>query len=141
MTLKQRFLHRFASVQRYEARRREEESARGEPPALGQLEYGNTDFKIAIRATNTITADDIGMLRDLSAIGKAGKLFGGCRSMMTPVLVFGLFKEPFDNTAIPNKTIKAHKQPLRWPATGSLGRLEKFAAQHLKVLQAADLTD
>jgi hypothetical protein len=58
---------------------------------MGQLEYGNADFKIAMQASGIITADDIGMLQDLSTIGKAGKLMGGSQAMATPVLVFGTF--------------------------------------------------
>lgn len=139
MTIKRRFLNRYASVQRYGARRREEALARSERPALGQLEYGNADFKIALQASSIITADDVGMMQDLSAIGKAGKLLGGDRVMLTPVLVFGTFKEPFENAAIPAKGVKAYKKPLRWPATGAEARLEKFADEHLKCLQAADL--
>ncbi|KAH6865681.1 hypothetical protein BKA58DRAFT_365720 [Alternaria rosae] len=139
LTIKRRFLNRYASVQRYEARRREEALARSARPALGQLEYGNADFKIALQAFSIITADDVGMMQDLSAIGKAGKLLGGDLGMLTPVLVFGTFKEPFENAAIPAKGVKAYKKPLRWPTTGVEARLEKFADEHLKCLQAADL--
>ncbi|KAI4638432.1 hypothetical protein J4E93_009985 [Alternaria ventricosa] len=138
LTIKRRFLNRYASVQRYEARRREEALARSERPALGQLDYGNADFRIALQASNVITADDVGMMQDLSNIGKAGKLWCGNRAMATPVLVFGKFKEPFHNAAIPAKGVKAYKKPLRWPTTGVEARLEKFADEHLKCLQAAD---
>jgi hypothetical protein len=139
LTIKRRFLNRYASVRRYEARRREEALAHGQRPAMGQLEYGNGDVKIAMQASGVITADDIGMLQDLSAIGKAGKLLGDSQAMVTLVLVFGTFREPFENAVIPAKGVKAYKKPLRWPAAGSEIRLEKFAEQHLKVLQAADL--
>jgi hypothetical protein len=91
LTIKRRFLNRYASVRGYEARRREEALAHGQRPAMGQLEYGNADFKIAMQASGIITADDIGMLQDLSTIGKAGKLMGGSQAMATPVLVFGTF--------------------------------------------------
>ncbi|KAG9187294.1 hypothetical protein G6011_05165 [Alternaria panax] len=123
----------------YEARCRGEDSAQGKRATLGQLEYGNADIKIAVQATNTITAHDVGILQDLSAIGKAGKLLGGRRSTITPVLIFGSFKEPFENAAIPKKIVNPYKKPLRWPATRSEGRLEEFAAQNLKCLQVADL--
>ncbi|KAI4656676.1 uncharacterized protein J4E78_006567 [Alternaria triticimaculans] len=139
LTIKRRFLNRYASVQRYEARRRQEALARSERPALGQLDYGNADFRIALQASNVITADDIGMMQDLSNIGKAGKLWCGNRAMETPVLVFGSFKEPFEDAAIPAKGVKAYKKPLRWPTTGVESRLEKFADEHLKCLQGADL--
>ncbi|KAI4954758.1 hypothetical protein J4E86_006068 [Alternaria arbusti] len=139
LTIKRRFLNRYASVQRYAARRRQEALARSERAALGQLDYGNADFRIALQASNVITADDIGMMQDLSNIGKAGKLWCGNRASATPVLVFGSFKEPFDNAAIPAKGVKAYKKPLRWPITGVEARLEKFADEHLKSLQGADL--
>ncbi|KAI4685997.1 uncharacterized protein J4E88_003834 [Alternaria novae-zelandiae] len=139
LTIKRRFLNRYASVQRYEARRRQEALVRSERPALGQLDYGNADFRIALQASNVITADDIGMMQDLSNIGKAGKLWCGNRAMETPVLVFGSFKEPFEDAAIPAKGVKAYKRPLRWPTTGVESRLEKFADEHLKCLQGADL--
>lgn len=139
LTIKRRFLNRYASVQRYEARRRQEALARSERPALGQLDYGNADFRIALQASNVITADDVGMMQDLSNIGKAGKLWCGNRAMGTPVLVFGSFKEPFEDAAIPAKGVKAYKKPLRWPTTGVESRLEKFADEHLKCLQGADL--
>jgi len=47
LTLRRRFFNRYASVQRYEERRRKEAVANGKQPGLGQLEYGNTDIKIA----------------------------------------------------------------------------------------------
>jgi hypothetical protein len=139
LTLKRSFLNRYASVQQYETRRRQEASARGEQPTLGQLEYGNADFKIALQPSNVITAHDIGMLQDLSAIGKAGKILGSYQATMAPVLIFGMFKEPFQNAVIPTKGVEPYKKPLRWPATGSETRLEKFVEQHLKCLQAGDL--
>jgi hypothetical protein len=139
LTLKRRFLNRYASVQQYETRRRQEASARGEQPTLGQLEYGNADFKIALQPSVVITAHDIGMLQDLSAIGKAGKVLGSYQSILAPVLIFVMFKEPFQNTVTPTKGVKPYKRPVRWPATGSETRLEKFVEQHLKCLQAGDL--
>ncbi|ENI05497.1 hypothetical protein COCC4DRAFT_50249 [Bipolaris maydis ATCC 48331] len=94
LTLKRRFLLRFASVQAYEAKRREEALARGEQPGLGQLDYGNAAIKIALQASGVVEADDIGILQDLSGVGRCGLVATGRRRMANPVWVFGSFKEP-----------------------------------------------
>jgi hypothetical protein len=62
VTLKRRFVDRFASVQAYEKRRREDALAKGEQPGLGQLDYGNAVIKIALQASEVIAVHDIGML-------------------------------------------------------------------------------
>jgi hypothetical protein len=113
ITLKQHFLARYASVQWYEERRKQEASARGEHPRLGQLEYGNAKYKVALQAAEAITAQDIGMLQDLSTSGK-GVPKGGWASTVGPVLVFGSFKEPFEPAPIPKKMVESYKKPVRW---------------------------
>jgi hypothetical protein len=46
--IKRRVLSRFKSVQEYENRRKQESLDAGDHPALGQLEYGNADFKFSL---------------------------------------------------------------------------------------------
>jgi hypothetical protein len=72
-TLNTRFLNRYASVQRYERRRIDSMIMRRQHPGRGQLEYGNADFKIDLKATELIMAHEIGMRSELSAIGKKGR--------------------------------------------------------------------
>ncbi|RAR13763.1 hypothetical protein DDE83_002800 [Stemphylium lycopersici] len=109
LTLRRRFLNRYVSVQPYEAHRRKEAVANGEQPGLGQLEYGNADFKIALQASKTIEAHHIGMLQDLSAIGKAGVPLASQERMTNPVLIFGSFKEPYEPASVPVKPVAANK--------------------------------
>jgi len=137
-TLKRRFLQRYVSVKAYEARRRLDILSLGEEPGLGQLEYGNEDFKIALQASKMIESHDIGILQDLSAIGKAGKLFGNRRQMAMPVVVFGSFHEPFEPTVIPDKAVKAYKKPVRWPTARFW---ERFAEKNFRRLAEADMED
>ncbi|KAF1828501.1 hypothetical protein BDW02DRAFT_512178 [Decorospora gaudefroyi] len=141
LTLKRRFLNRYASVQRYEKRRRQDAIIAGEQPGLGQLEYGNGSFKVELRATEAIMAHEIGIAQNLSTVGKAGKLLGGRHTMTHPVIVFGAFKEPFEPAVIPAKGVKAYKKPLRWPARGSEEQWKVFADKHLRCLQASDAED
>lgn len=135
-TLKRRFLQRYVSVQAYEARRRQDMLSAGEQPGLGQLEYGNEDFKIALQASKMITSQDIGILKDLSEVGKAGKFFGNRRHMKIPVVVFGSFHEPFEPAVIPDKMVKAYKKPVRWPTARFWG---KFVDENFRRLAEADL--
>ncbi|USP79633.1 hypothetical protein yc1106_06907 [Curvularia clavata] len=110
VTLKRRFLDRFASVQAYEAQRRKDALAAGEQPGLGQLDYGNSVFRIALQASEVIASDDIGMLMDVSSLGKAAPQTGG-RGRKVPVWVFGSFKEPFRPAAIPKERAPVHRKP------------------------------
>jgi hypothetical protein len=110
---------------------------RRQHPGLGQLEYGNADFRIDLKVSDLIMSHEIGMRSELSAIGKKGRLpqVPGAE----PVLVFGAFEEPFEPALIPEKGVKAYKKPLPGPATER--RLEQFAETHLRQLQTADLVD
>lgn len=137
LTLKHRFLNRYASVQAYEARRREEALAKGEQPGLGQLDYGNADFKIALQASKAIEAHDIGTLQDLSTLGKLGALKNDGQQTGIRVWVFGSFKEPYLPAAIPTKRVAAHKKPLRWPVTRCEQSLDAFVKRSFKCLQPA----
>ncbi|KAF1850106.1 uncharacterized protein K460DRAFT_411873 [Cucurbitaria berberidis CBS 394.84] len=139
LTLKLRTLLRYKSVREYEERRREEVLTTGKRPELGQLEYGNADYKIALQATDVITSYDIGTLQAPSAIGKKGIPTSTYNPVNGPLLVFGAFKEPFTDVIIPAETAKAYKKPICWPATASDARWKKFDKQHLRSLQAAEL--
>ncbi|XP_014557966.1 hypothetical protein COCVIDRAFT_36589 [Bipolaris victoriae FI3] len=112
LTLKHRFLTRFASVQAYETIRREEALARGEQPGLGQLDYGNAVVRIALQASGVVEADHIGILQDLSGIGRCGLVATSRRRMANPVWVFGSFKEPWSPATIPTKRVAAYKKPV-----------------------------
>ncbi|KAE8831406.1 hypothetical protein PTNB73_09053 [Pyrenophora teres f. teres] len=137
-TMKRRFMQRYASVRAYEARRRQDMLSSGEQPGLGQLEYGNGTFKIALQASGKIVAHDIGILKDLSEIGSAGKFWGARRQKAIPVVVFGSFYEPFEPTVIPDKKVKAYKKPARWPTARFW---DKWAEKHFRHLAEADLED
>jgi hypothetical protein len=103
----------------------------------GQLEYGNADFKIDLKAPELIMAHGIGMRTELSAISKKGRISHMLGA--ETVLVFGAFEEPFEPVVIPEKPIKAYKKPLAWLAMQR--RLEEFADKHLRCVQVADLQD
>lgn len=111
VSLKRRFLDRFASVQAYEAQRLKDAQLAGEQPGLGQLDYGNSVFRIALQASEVITSDDIGMLQDLSTVGKAVLQTGGRGRKAIPVWVFGSFKEPFRPAVIPTERVPVYRKP------------------------------
>ncbi|KAJ4377713.1 hypothetical protein N0V83_000542 [Neocucurbitaria cava] len=138
LTLKHRILLRYKRVQEYEKRRREETLAYHEQPQLGQLEYGNANYKIALQATNVITAYDIGTLQDPSTISKRDIPSSTYHPIKGPLLVFGTFKEPFADAVIPSETARAYKKPLRWPVPGSEKRWKQFEHEQLRSLQNAD---
>ncbi|CAO2647519.1 Nn.00g084410.m01.CDS01 [Neocucurbitaria sp. VM-36] len=139
LTLKYRPLLRYESVQEYERRRKEESLAKDERPELGQLDYGNTDYKIALQATDVITLHDIGTFQDPGAIGKSGIPMSSYHPVSGPLLVFGAFKEPFMDAIVPTQTAQAYKKSLRWPAPGSEKRWKKFENEQLRCLQQANL--
>ncbi|KAI1535558.1 hypothetical protein PtrSN002B_006141 [Pyrenophora tritici-repentis] len=136
-TLKRRFLQRYVSVRAYEARRRQDMLSSGEP-GLGQLEYGNGTFKVALQVSGKIVSHDIGIVKDLSEIGSAGKFWGALRQKAIPVVVFGSFYELYEPTIIPDKRVKAFKKPARWPTARFW---DKFIRKNFGRLPAADLED
>jgi hypothetical protein len=90
ITLKSGVLARFKAVQEYEKRRKQDSVSAGEYPALGQLEYGNADFKLALQPNSVITANDIGTFKDTSELGIAASI----SSWLTgPLLHFGDFQD------------------------------------------------
>lgn len=110
VAVRPKVLMRFKSVQEYEKRRREEALARDEHPSLGQLEYGNADFKIALQVTGVITEDDIGVAKPLAELS-------GCLVGLQPrtMLWFGGFQDPlgraFAKANVPCKLAEAYKDP------------------------------
>lgn len=136
VTLHSDFLHRFRSVQCAEQRRREESIADGLPPVLGQLDYGNEDFKIGLQAAGVITTHDIGLRVASSVVcSKAGFESAYPGSM----LVFGGYQGLFEDVAIPLDIVEAYKKPLVWPSTSSEAQLEKFVKSHFRTLQRAEV--
>tara|TARA_R110002003_G_scaffold131_2_gene12309 strand:- start:13011 stop:13928 length:918 start_codon:yes stop_codon:yes gene_type:complete len=143
--LKRRVLHRFKAVQEYEKRRKQEATtnlADGEYPPLGQLEYGNADFKISLQAKKVITASDIGMYKDPSEVGR-GILSSIYNPLNGPLLHFGGFKdeyeEPFEDVDVPAAATAAYKKPVRWVKARTEAKLESWIKRNFKVMQQADL--
>ncbi|KAL6709854.1 hypothetical protein ACN47E_000639 [Coniothyrium glycines] len=137
-TMRRQFLQRYASVQRAEQQRKEESVAMGKHQELGQLDYGNTDYRIALQASGVITADDIGIRQDPSAIGTYGIPKSTYDPANGPLVVFGAFKGFFENAVIPPKPAKPAKQPLRIPSLMLGVSWARFQQQHLSRLQPAD---
>lgn len=139
LTLNPLTVLRYKSVQEHEKGRREEALANGRQPELGQLEYGNAAYKIALQATKVITSYDIGTLQSLGAIGKTRMPTTTSLPADASFLVFGAFKEPFTDAVVPANTPRAYKAPLRWPTTASEVRWRQFEKLHLRSLQHADV--
>ena len=137
VTLKPDFLQRFAAVQTYERLRRDDLHVKGENPGLGQLDYGTSNYKIALQSRETITAHDIGMPLDNRALGSKDSTARLWAAKCGPMMVWGAFKEPFVDAAIPTTPAEAYKAPFNWPRTASEGRLEKFVNRHFKSPQHA----
>ncbi|KAF2030444.1 hypothetical protein EK21DRAFT_111967 [Setomelanomma holmii] len=143
--LKRRVLHRFKAVQEYEKRRKEEHMATlpdDELPPLGQLEYGNADFKISLQAKEIITASEIGMYKDPSEIGRGipASIYHPCNG---PLLHFGsfqdMYEDAFEDARVPATTTAAYKEPLPSLQHRTTASLEGWISRSLKVMQPADL--
>lgn len=94
MTLQPHFLQRYAAVQRAE----QLQSQAGE--RLGQLEYGNTDFKIALQANGVIQYEDIGTVMNAVDFSPSAP------ASMGRIVVFGRFPGSFQDVAIPSEMVK-----------------------------------
>ncbi|KAH9876601.1 hypothetical protein J1614_003732 [Plenodomus biglobosus] len=97
MTLKDKFVDRFSAVQCAEKLRRREESKAGVRLELGQLEYGNIDYKIALRAQGVIKYEDIGTTMNASDFTLSAS------TDMGRVVVFGCFPGSFQDAPIRRK--------------------------------------
>ena len=135
--LKRRVLHRFKAVQEYEKRRKQESIAAGEVPTLGQLEYGNMDYKVNLQANKVITAHDIGSFVDPSDLGIRMTTYSG------PLLHFGGVQDEhgrsFQDAPIPHTTTAAYKKPIGWAKSLSQASLDKWVHLQFAVMQHADL--
>ncbi|KAH7074173.1 hypothetical protein FB567DRAFT_191176 [Paraphoma chrysanthemicola] len=143
--LKRRVLHRFKAVQEFEQRRKVEAMAylaNDECAPLGQLEYGNADFKISLQVKKVITAHDIGMFKDASEIGR-GIPMSVYNPFNRPLLHFGGFqdelKHPFEDVYVPAKTTVAYKEPIRWLRARTAEQLENWMNLNISVMQRADV--
>jgi hypothetical protein len=141
IALKPAVLARFKAVQEYEKRCKEDSVAAGEHPALGQLSYGNADFKLALQPTKIITANDIGTFKDASELGTALKI---CSSLYRPVLHFGGFQDQFgrslEDAQVPSGTAAAYKKPIDWEkAPIAEHRLANWVRTEFSAMQPADL--
>ncbi|KAH7069819.1 hypothetical protein BKA63DRAFT_556004 [Paraphoma chrysanthemicola] len=143
--LKRRVLHRFKAVQEYEKRRKLEAMAPladGEHAPLGQLEYGNADFKISLQVKKVITAHDIGMFKDAKQIGR-GIPFSVYNPFNGPLLHFGGFEDayklPFEDVHVPAKTTVAYKEPIRWLRARAPEQLEHWMKLNFSAMQRADI--
>jgi len=98
VTFKRNFLNRYAAVRRAEELRRGEAIIAGEHCRLGQLEYGNADYKIGFHViNNAITRADVGMMLEPKDVSSY------LPSDMGKVLVFNRFEANLESTAIPQK--------------------------------------
>lgn len=135
VTLKRTFVNRYASVRRAEELRRQEAKLVGEYPGLGQLEYGNADYKVAFSITNNvITCGDIGMVLEAKDIS--------CHlpSNVGKMLVFNRFDVDLEDTMVPQKNIVPTKEPLSWPLEIDTWHYKQlFLAVILGTMQAADI--
>jgi hypothetical protein len=123
ISLKRGIPARFKAVQEYEKRRKQESLAAGDHPALGQLEYGNADFKLALQPTKIITAHDIGCFKTPNELGIPVSV---CSSIIGLLLHFGGFQDDmgrtFEDVPIPIR----ESLLTRSPSTGNRHPLSKL---------------
>jgi hypothetical protein len=139
--IKHRVLARFKAVQEYEKRRKQESLAAGKHPSLGQLEYGNADFKLALQPTKVITVNDIGTLKDPRELGIP---ISTCGLLSGPLLHFGGFQDDmgrsFEDAQVPSATNAAYKKPIDWKqAPTAQASLHEWFRSNFATMQSADL--
>lgn len=140
ISLKRRVAIRFKAVQEYEKRRHQNSIDAGENPTLGQLDYGNADYRIAMQVSDVVTAHDIGTLIDQSKFNLPASMCSG------PLLHFGSFAEgmgsSFENTLIPARAAAAYRMPVQWyRAPKHQDALDKWVASAFPSLQPAKLEE
>ncbi|KAF2849529.1 hypothetical protein T440DRAFT_128965 [Plenodomus tracheiphilus IPT5] len=133
MTLTRKFLNRFASVQRAEVLRWQDCFLAGECPELGQLEYGNTDFKVALQAKDVIKYEDIGTTMNASDFSPSAS------PSMGRVVVFGRFPGSYRDAAIPEKMVVPWKTPLEYPKGMKIGQAKRWISDNIDGTPRADL--
>jgi hypothetical protein len=141
ITLKAGVIARFKAVQEYEKRRKQDSVPAGEHSALGQLEYGNADSKLALQPTSVITANDIGTFKDTNELSVA---VSTCSWLTGPLLHFGGFQDEFgrsfEDAQIPCATIAAYKKPIDWDSAHiAQHRLANWVRTAFGALQPGDL--
>jgi hypothetical protein len=141
ISLKRGIPARFKAVQEYEKRRKQESLAAGDHPALGQLEYGNADFKLALQPTKIITAHDIGCFKTPNELGIPVSV---CSSIIGLLLHFGGFQDDmgrtFEDVPIPHTRTAAYKKPIDWKqAPTEQAPLEDWVREHFTAMQPTDL--
>ena len=140
IALKRRVLHRFKAVQQYEERHKEDLVANGEQPTLGQLEYGNADYKLNLQANKVVTAHDIGCFVDPTELGIPLSVYDPVNG---PFLHFGGFEDEygrtFEDAVVPVATTVPFKKPIGWPLAPSDTALDKWVKLQFSVMQPADL--
>lgn len=140
ISVKRRVLIRFKAVQGYEKRRHQASADASEQPALGQLEYGNADYKMALQVSDVITAHDIGTFVDPGEIKLPASTCSG------PLLHFGGFAKDmghsFEDTLVPAVTAAAYKPPVQWrEAPKDQEALDKWVTSAFPALQPANLEE
>jgi hypothetical protein len=135
ITVKRRTLHRFKAVQDYEKRRKQ---AAGGNSDLGQLEYGNADYKLSLQLRRVVSAHHIGVFKDPQDLGIA------CNALVGPLLHFGGFRDEygrnFQNVNIPTKAIAPYKKPVQWGRVLSVPtQLDAWTKSKFSIMQTADL--
>jgi hypothetical protein len=141
--LKRRVLARFKAVQEYEERRKQDALKAGTTPDLGQLEYGNADFKLALQPSKVITANDIGSFVDPSELGIPARTYNPLNG---PLLHFGGFEDKkgrtFEDAYIPSSTAAAYKAPIEWMQESSVeDDLHEFVTSAFGAMQLADVVE
>jgi hypothetical protein len=131
ITLKRRVLHRFKSVQSYVARRTSS--------GLGQLDYGNADYKLSLQAGKVVTAHDIGVWVDPSEL----RIPAG--AYCAKFLHFGGFRDElgrrFVDADVPGTITRAGKVPVVWPTFGKKREMERWVKREFGVLGHAELEE
>jgi hypothetical protein len=135
ITVKRRTLHRFKAVQDYEKRRKQ---AAGKNPTLGQLEYGNADYKLSLQLQRVISTQHIGVFKDPQDLCIA------CNSLVGPLLHFGGFRDEhgrtFQNANIHAKSTAPNKMPIMWGRVLSApAKLDAWTKTKFSTMQTGDL--
>lgn len=143
IALKRRVLQRYKAVQEYEKRRKQEAIAAAsyEPP-LGQLDYGNTDYKLGLQLNSRITVDDIGMWVDSCELGIPASTYDPLNG---PLLHFGGFEDEhgriFENAYIPEMAA-GYKEAISWDdAPSSAEALHEWTFANFATMQPAGFED
>jgi hypothetical protein len=143
IALKRRLLQRYKAVQEHEKRCKQDATAAGDDnPPLGQLEYGNADYKLGLQLSKRITVDDIGMWVDPSELGIPTSTYNPFNG---PLLHFGGFEDEygrvFENAYIPD-IAATYKQPTDWDdAPETAEALHEWTYDNFATMQPVSFED